>query len=196
MAKRWNTENYSRAISLKYNGKFEVIEEFINLNTRILHKCLNDNITFYVKPKNLIKNGYCKECDRKNREGEFIKKLEKKHPHIILIESYKTLKISRVFCCTKHKNPYMFKKVPSSVLKSEEPCILCRKQRKIGAKRKNLKQMIKDILNMKDNKASNCKEKEIKIDTLQKVALDEDINLIKKIKRKFNLFLKRIKKVI
>ena len=54
---------YEDQLKEKYNGKIENLEPYVNLNTKILHRCNYHNYDFYSTPASVLgsKHG-CPKC--------------------------------------------------------------------------------------------------------------------------------------
>lgn len=61
MIKRKTTEEYIKELELK-NPNLEVMGDYINNHTKILHKCRRHNITYSTTPAQALKGGGCDQC--------------------------------------------------------------------------------------------------------------------------------------
>ena len=62
MKKRTHDEYIS--LVMKSNPNISVIGTYVDAHTKILHKCLNDNVEWYVTPNNILKGCGCPKCGR------------------------------------------------------------------------------------------------------------------------------------
>lgn len=70
----------------KINFNIEVIEQYVNSRTPILHKCKIDGCVWYASPNNILKGHGCPKCNVSNGEKSITNWLNEKH---ILYESQK-----------------------------------------------------------------------------------------------------------
>lgn len=79
----------------KINQNIEVLEEYINVTTPILHKCKKHNIQWIVAPYNILNSNGCRECSKekigeKNRKShiQYLEDLKNKNSNIEVLEEY------------------------------------------------------------------------------------------------------------
>lgn len=80
---------------LKVNKNIEVLEEYINANTPILHRCKTHNIEWNAYPSWILKGSGCIECGKekigdKNKKSheQYVNELKEVNPNIIVIGNY------------------------------------------------------------------------------------------------------------
>jgi very-short-patch-repair endonuclease len=89
-----NQLEYVEELSLK-NPNLEVLEDYINAKTPILHRCKRHNIKWKISPDNALHGYGCKECLRekigeKNSKTheQYVKELKEINPNIIVLGEY------------------------------------------------------------------------------------------------------------
>lgn len=87
-------DEYIEEVKLK-NPNIEVIGEYVDARTKILHKCLIHNVIWETLPTNILKGCGCCECLKEkisNKNGsshdEYVVKLSSINPNIIVLETY------------------------------------------------------------------------------------------------------------
>lgn len=90
-ARRKKHEEYIQELNL-INPKIKVIDEYINSNTQILHKC-ECGRDWMVMPSNILSGStmrcnVCRPIKRTKTHAQYIKELEKNNPNVIVIEKY------------------------------------------------------------------------------------------------------------
>lgn len=109
---RWDAEKYQEAINKIHNFKFTVIGEFVNITTKVMHRCNDCKLEFTTIPANIIniKQGRgCRECFQKNRtktHEQFLLDLEKVHgdKYTILGQYVQNKQDLEVLCNTCNNN--------------------------------------------------------------------------------------------
>lgn len=98
-SRKKTTEQYKVELEAK-NPNIEVLEEYINAKTKILHRCLKHNINWLIAPSKALRGQGCVNCrsDKiKNKltmtNDEYIVLLAQKNPNIIPLEDYKGNKV-------------------------------------------------------------------------------------------------------
>ena len=127
---------YEDQLKEKYNGKIENLEPYVNLNTKILHRCNLHNYDFYSTPASVLgsKHGcpLCGEEAHKEHtdslrvfDDEDYQKLldERFDGNIICLESVKASNTSIKHFCKKHQYEYM--STPARVLQNKYGCKFC-----------------------------------------------------------------------
>lgn len=121
MAKKKTHEEYVVELAIK-NPNIEVVEEYINAKTSILHHCLICNYYWKVSPTNILSGKGCPECSNKRqRENrafsheQYIEKLKTIHPYIIPIEQYINAKTPILHYCKNHNVKWIA--MPDKVLR-------------------------------------------------------------------------------
>lgn len=72
------------------NPNIEVVEPFINVNTKILHRCKIDGCEWYVKPNAILSGKGCPKCAGNERYGhdEYIKRVREINSNIEVLGVY------------------------------------------------------------------------------------------------------------
>ena len=127
---------YEDQLKEKYNGKIENLEPYVNLNTKILHRCNYHNYDFYSTPASVLgsKHG-CPKCEeealkehtdslRVFNDEDYQKLLDESFDgNIICLESVKASNTSIKHFCKKHQYEYM--SPPARVLQNKYGCKFC-----------------------------------------------------------------------
>lgn len=123
-------EEYIKQLKI-HNPHVEVLEQYKNNNTLLLHYCHKHHNEFYTKPKYAIKNIVCTQCskDRKSQiriktNEQYIKELKDNKTNLISLETYindKTKILHRCLCCG-----HEWKITPNEALK-RHGCPRCNK---------------------------------------------------------------------
>lgn len=127
---------YEDQLKEKYNGKIENLEPYVNLNTKILHRCNYHNYDFYSTPASVLgsKHG-CPKCGeealkehtdslRVFDDEDYQKLLDERFDgNIICLESVKASNTSIKHFCKKHQYEYM--SPPARVLQNKYGCKFC-----------------------------------------------------------------------
>lgn len=134
--KKKTTEQYRQELAI-YNPDIEVLEDYINARTKILHKCKICNYEWYTAPSNLFShNGYCPKCNpkiKRNRTIEDYKEeLSIKNPDIMVIGEFTNATTKLLHKCNVCS--YEWDAKPSNIL-SGKGCPNCaNKKRNINRK--------------------------------------------------------------
>lgn len=127
---------YEDQLKEKYNGKIENLEPYVNLNTKILHRCNYHNYDFYSTPASVLgsKHG-CPLCGeealkehtdslRVFDDEDYQKLLDERFGgNIICLENVKASNTSIKHFCKKHQYEYM--SPPARVLQNKCGCKFC-----------------------------------------------------------------------
>ena len=127
------TEDYKKKLSIK-NPKLEVLDEYINASTSILHKYIECGHTAMITPTYALGGKCsCKECrykklsKKKTKTTEqYIEELSHISSHIQVKENYKGANIKISHYCTIHNIEWLA--YPSNMLKGCG-CKLCGKEK-------------------------------------------------------------------
>lgn len=106
------------------NPNVIALEEYINIKTPILHKCLIDNHVWKVSPACTLQGCRCPKCagNLKKTHDEYIQALFLVNPDIEAMESYKDAKTPILHRCKR--DGYEWKVAPSNIL-SGQGCPVC-----------------------------------------------------------------------
>lgn len=75
MSKRKTTEEYIKELELK-NPNLEVVGDYINNHTKILHKCKVHNMIYSAAPAQALKSCGCGQCRKEKMSTMFSKTYE------------------------------------------------------------------------------------------------------------------------
>lgn len=75
---------------VKINPNIEVVGEYINAHTKILHKCKIDGFEWYTSPHNILRGQGCPKCAGKIRKTheQYVKEVAETNPNIKIIGTY------------------------------------------------------------------------------------------------------------
>ena len=71
MGKSKTHEEYVKEVEIK-NPNLEVIDNYINYDTKINHRCKKHNVTWLISPKSALKGKGCKQCANEKRSQKKI----------------------------------------------------------------------------------------------------------------------------
>lgn len=140
---------YVEELKLK-NPNIEIIGEYVNAKTSILHKCLIHNIEWMVSP-DVIKHGKgCPKCVSENRiknntitHDEYVKRLSNENPSIEVIDEYITAKTKILHHCLIHD--VFWEIAPDKILRRKSGCPKCAKEKRILSKTKSREEYISEL---------------------------------------------------
>lgn len=89
MARKKTHEEYIKEIA-KINSNIEVVGEYVNNCTKILHRCKIDGHEWYPTPKQIIRGQGCPKCygNVKKTHEKYVKEVEETNPNIEVIGEY------------------------------------------------------------------------------------------------------------
>ena len=127
---------YEDQLKEKYNGKIENLEPYVNLNTKILHRCNLHKHNFRSTPASVLSSKHgCPLCGeealkehtdslRVFNDEDYQKLLDERFDgNIICLESVKASNTSIKHFCKKHQYEYM--SPPARVLQNKYGCKFC-----------------------------------------------------------------------
>lgn len=116
-----STDDYKKEVFLK-NKDIEVSGEFINTQTKILHKCNICNYEWNAKPSNILSGKGCPNCGNKRRnlnrkppQEEYIAKVKSKNELLDVVGTYVDMTTKIEHKCLMCKNIIMI--TPEHVLR-------------------------------------------------------------------------------
>lgn len=125
-------EEYVSELAVK-NPNLEVIEKYVNAQTKIMHRCLQHNIEWKVLPGNALKGKGCKECMKEKNRNKFVKSHEEYvnqvnnvNSNILVLEKYVDTYTPILHLCKTHN--IKWKAFPSNIL-SGYGCVQCGKEK-------------------------------------------------------------------
>lgn len=134
--KKRTHEEYVREVNVK-NPNIEVVGEYVNSNTKIMHRCLIHNIYWKTTPSRVLQGSGCEKCgiekqskSKTRTNEEYVQQLKFANPNIIALEPFKTINDKISHHCMKHN--ITWNAIPGNVLKGCG-CVECKKE-KIGEK--------------------------------------------------------------
>ena len=144
-------EEYVKELAIK-NPNVEVIEKYINANTKIMHRCLIHDICWRTTPSRALQGVGCEKChterfsqSRTCSHEEYIEQLKRVNPNIIPLEKYKTIREPILHYCKTHNIEWTV--MPDNVLRGHG-CRECGKE-KIGDKNTKPYDQYQEELNSK-----------------------------------------------
>jgi hypothetical protein len=171
MMKKKTHIEYVEELKIK-NPYVEVIGEYVNANTNIMHHCLIHNVFWETKPYRVLEGHGCKKCriekfkmSNTKTQDEYIEEVKLKNPNIEVIGEYVDARTKILHKCLTHN--VIWNASPTNILKGCG-CHECLKE-KIGSKNGvSHNEYLAKLLNINPNV----------------VALEEYINTETKIKHK------------
>lgn len=119
-ANKLSEEEYCKRIS-EINPTIIPMEEYINMNTAILHCCTIHNKVWRTTPASILQGSGCPQCKSERISNsnsltheEYCKRLEVVNPNIIPLEKYIAIKEPILHKCLIHNNEWIT--TPASVL--------------------------------------------------------------------------------
>lgn len=149
MAKRKTHEEYVLELGIK-NPNIEVIGEYIDSKTPILHKCKIDGYEWHARPAKIMHGQGCPMCagNARRTTEEYIKELAVKNPIIEVVGEYRGAKTKTTHHCSIHD--IYWEATPSRIL-GGAGCCECMKE-KIGfAHRKTHEQYVDEVKKINPN---------------------------------------------
>lgn len=111
----------------------EVLEEYVNAQTKILHRCTTHNVEWYSLPNNILAGKGCPECRREKTQKkllkckkDYIEELKIKNPAVELVGDYCGARVKTLHHCTVHD--VYWNALPTNILKGQG-CSQCRSQK-------------------------------------------------------------------
>nr|DAX13674.1 MAG TPA: restriction enzyme [Bacteriophage sp.] len=133
---RPKTKTYGEQLKDKYGDKIENLEPYINLNTKILHRCNYHNYEYYSTPSSVLGSKYgCPKCGEESHKRHSKERMaytndeykqllnERFNGNIINLEPIKGTNISIKHFCKIHQYEYTL--TPESVLNNKHGCKYC-----------------------------------------------------------------------
>lgn len=147
--KKRTHEEYIAELAVK-NPTLEVLEEYVDANTKILHRCLIHDYTWYIKPSNALMGHGCKYChgeriasSRTKTHDDYIELLKNVTTDIVPLEEYRGMTTKILHACLRHSVEW--ETIPYNILLGCG-CSECMKE-KIGSKnKKDFEQYKKELL--------------------------------------------------
>lgn len=141
-------EEYVAELAIK-NPNLEPIEEYVNANTSILHRCKTHNKEFKIFPRNALQGCGCNECraDKTKKRcvkthDQYVKEVADVAPNYVVLGTYVNAKTKILHYCKKHNIEWMT--TPDNILHGCG-CPECGKEKAIDKRLKNHEQYVKEL---------------------------------------------------
>lgn len=128
MSKKRTQEEYVNEVAIK-NQNVEVIGQYVDAKTPILHRCLIHNVLWNVRPYNVLHGCGCKMCGKmkignhlKKTDEQYKEELSQINPNIEIIGKYIDSNTPILHKCLK--DGYMWNTAPNNTLRGHG-CPLC-----------------------------------------------------------------------
>lgn len=121
---KYGHEEYVRRVST-INSNIEVIGEYVNTATKILHKCLIDGYEWLVAPCNILKGVGCPKCygNITKTHEKYVKEVSTINPNIEVIEKYINAKTNILHKCKIDGHEWL--SCPTNILRGSG-CPVCK----------------------------------------------------------------------
>ena len=146
--KKKTHEEYVEELKVK-NPTVEVVDEYVNAQTKIMHHCLKHDVYWEVLPVNALAGKGCKECMKEKNRNKFIKshdtyvqQVKDISPHIDVLDEYIDSETPILHRCNKHHVEWMA--YPGNILKGYG-CKKCGFEKIGDKKRKKHDDYIKEL---------------------------------------------------
>lgn len=113
-------DDYVYELSIK-NPNIEVVGQYVDCKTKIMHHCLIHDIYWETYPSNALKGCGCVECGKYKisnnflkTHSEYVKELEIENPNIVVLEKYINMRTPILHKCLIHKTEWVVS--PSTTL--------------------------------------------------------------------------------
>ena len=131
--KKKTHEEYIAELAVK-NPNIEVMGQYVDAKTKILHRCKIDGYEWMVSPTNVLSGKSCPECANKNRaikngisREEYIERLSVKNPTIEIMGEYINARTKTLHHCLVHD--ICWYAVPDNVINEMSGCPECAKEK-------------------------------------------------------------------
>ena len=111
--KKKTHEEYVEELKVK-NPTVEVVGEYVNAQTKIMHHCLKHDVYWEALPGNALAGKGCKECMKEKNRNKFIKshdtyvqQVKDMSPHIDILDEYIDSETPILHRCNKHHVDWM-----------------------------------------------------------------------------------------
>lgn len=149
---------------LKYvNPDIEVVGDYINAHTKILHKCKIDGYSWFVKPTHILNGSICPKCNERNLSNMYkkphdmyVQQLSIINPDLEVVEEYINARVPSLHKCKI--DGYEWFIAPMNTL-SGQGCPQC--QESIGERRIRQYLQMHNIAYSYQHKFENCKDKKV-----------------------------------
>ncbi len=152
--KKKTHEEYIIELAVK-NPTVEVVENYINAKTKIMHRCLIHNIYWKTSPGSALQGSGCEMCHKEKIRNalikthqEYVKELRDINHNIEVIGEYVGADTLIMHHCKIHD---VFWNVRPQNLLNGQGCILCGREKTIEAQRKTHTQYVQEVNNINPN---------------------------------------------
>ena len=130
MARRSTHEEYVYKVE-SINKNIEVLGQYINARTKILHKCKKCMYEFYSKPNSILSGYGCPRCGGTMRltNKEYEERVANVNPNIEVVGHYVNMHVKILHKCKTCKYEWLVK--PNDVINRHNGCPMC-DGRKVG----------------------------------------------------------------
>lgn len=170
-------KDYVSDISIK-NPNIEIIEEYINSKTKVMHHCLKHDIYWKAIPVNILKGCGCYKCTKEKlinsnckSQKQYIKELSLINSNVVVLEEYINMKTPILHKCIIHDIEW--KTTPSSVLQGCG-CKKCKSDKLIDKRTKTHEQYVEDLKTTNRNIIVIDSYKGANIPILHKCLIDDN----------------------
>lgn len=132
MRRKKTHEEYVEELKVK-NPNVEIIEQYINANTNVIHHCLIHDVFWETKPSRVLDGHGCKKCriekfkiSNTKTQDEYIEEVKLKNPNIEVIGEYVDAKTKSLHKCLIHN--IIWDALPTNILKGCG-CYQCLKEK-------------------------------------------------------------------
>lgn len=146
--KKKTHEEYVVELTVK-NPNLEVVDKYIDANTKILHHCIAHNLYWKIKPSSVLQGCGCEICKKEKFRGkrtktheQYVKEVLQISPDIVVEGKYIDAKTPIRHYCKKHD--IFWNPLPTNVLKGNG-CIECGKEKTGDKNRKGHGQYISEL---------------------------------------------------
>lgn len=146
MGKKKTHEEYVAELAIK-NPNIEVVDQYIDTHTKILHHCIQHDITWMIAPAHILQGQGCPSCKidkignthRKSHE-QYVNELLAVNDQVVVKEQYKDSKTPILHHCNIHNIDWMI--APQCALNGHK-CPMCS-----GGVLKTHEQYVIDVTNI------------------------------------------------
>lgn len=174
MPKKKTHEEYVVEVN-KINPNIEVIDRYVNTNTKILHHCKIDDCTWYAVPSNILNGKGCPQCGLKSRtkkrsksHDEYVAELSAKNPNVKVVGQYSGANVKIQHHCLIH-DVYWYT-TPSRALRGVG-CELCHSEKISASKYKTHEQYVDEVNKVNPNIVVVGKYTEARVAILHKCTI-------------------------
>lgn len=149
MAKRKTHKEYVLELEER-NPNIEVVETYINADTKILHRCKIDGYEWSVKPSHILSGIGCPKCVglARRTHDDYIKELLLKNPNIEVVGKYKNANTKIMHHCLIHD--VYWNTTPTRALNGEG-CSMCKSDKIKDFHRKSHEEYVFDVSIINEN---------------------------------------------